>query len=436
MKKIICLILIGMVCLGLSGCLQKPLAYTLGYLWEVGGSVPKYEQRQMLKHLEKKYGEEFVIKEIHTPQNVATSDRGATVYPKGREDEAFYVYLGTRGNKKIIDDYVFHQPQKKMTPIYEEWIQGVFPTAKLGVRLDFNIDAEEAFYNPDKSLQQFVDASSGDIICEVSILLSEELLTNKEEIFEKLSNLPETEPLSGFHDTEYRIGFMKKNAFDNVKSVENISIPYGLKYYKPGDEDYVAVTEFYSKNSENEPYAKEEIIEWLNSNYERQEDLSELEERMLPVYEKWIQSAVPLAKVAINLTLLVGDSETFYHPDKSFQQFADEAKEVQCDVNIILSEELLPKKDEIFEKLSTLLGKPPISFYDGTYFEIGFLTKDSFDDIKSGEYIDLPDTTELDEPEYQNFVAVVNLTVYNHAYSKEKITEELHDHFVQKEDTE
>ena len=432
MKKIICILLIMSMCLSLSGCSENIVGYVLGSMFTIAGDVPEYEQRRMLKHLEEKYGEEFVIKEIHTPQNVSTSDRGATVYPKGREDEAFYVHLGTRSNKKIIDYYVFREPQKKMIPIYEEWIQSVFPTAKVGVKLYFRRYLSDLFYDPDKSLQQFVDDSAGVIDCEISILLNEEVLTNKEEVFEKLSKMPRTEPITGFNDTEYTIGFMKKDVFDNVKSVENIYIPYGLGYYSPGDEDYVAVTHFSAQNLDNEYYSKEEIIERLNDNYERQEDLAELEDRMLPVYEKWIQSAVPSAKVAINLTLLVEDSQTFYHPDKSFQQFADEAKEVRCDVKIILSEELLTKKNEIFEKLGTLLVTPPILFHEGTYFKIGFLTKDSFDDIKSGEYIDLPATTELDEPEYENFVAVAECALYNHSYSKEEIIEKLHNHFVQK----
>lgn len=423
------------MCLSLVGCSENIVGYILGYMFAISSEVPEYEQNRMLKHLEEKYGEEFVIKEIHLPDDASSFDRGATVYPKGREDEEFYVHLGTRGSKKIIDNYVLREPQKKMVPLYEEWLQSVIPSAKVGVRLSHNY-SRDLFYDPDKSLQQFFDDSAGDIDCDISILLSEELLTDKDEVFEKLSKLPGTEPISGFDNAYYTIGFIKKDAFDNVKSVEKISIPYGLKYYKPGDEDYVAVTYFSSKHPENGPYSKKEIIEWLNSNFEQQEDLSELEAKMLPVYEKWIRSAVPTAKVAINLTLLVGDSETFYHPDKSFQQFADEAKEARCNVKIILSEELLPKTDEIFEKLGTLLVTSPVIFHKGTYFKIGFLTKAVFNDIKSGEYIDLPDTTELDEPEYQNFVAVAKLTLYNQAYSNEKITKELHNHFVQKEDTE
>jgi len=83
MKKTICILLIIAISLSLCGCIK----YALDYFW----TVPEYEQRRMLKHLEKKYGEEFIIKEIHIPQNVSSFDRGATVYPKGREDEEFYV---------------------------------------------------------------------------------------------------------------------------------------------------------------------------------------------------------------------------------------------------------------------------------------------------------------------------------------------------------
>lgn len=430
MKKIICILLIIAISLGLSGCSENVAGYVLSYMFAISSDVPKYEQRRMLKHLEEKYGEEFVIKEILLPVDASSFNRGATVYPKGREDEEFYVSLGTRGSKKIIDNYVLREPQKKMTPIYEEWIQSVFPSAKVGVRLSHNY-SHDLFYDPDKSLQQFVDDSSGDIDCDISILLSEELLTDKDEVFEKLSKLPGTEPISGFDNAYYTIGFMKKDAFDNVKSGEYIHIPPAFFSDSSDDEDYVAVTYFYAKNLDNEYYSKEETIEWLNERYERQEDLSELEDRMFPVYEKWIQSAVPSAKVAINLVLRVEDSQTFYHPDQSFQQFADEAKDVDCHIDIILSEEFLPKKDEIFEKLGTLFEIPPVSFYKGTWFSIAFMTKDEFDKIGSGEFIHIPTTFQYDADAYRKFLATSWFRKKRETLSKEEIIEILHNEFVQ-----
>lgn len=430
MKKIICIILIMTMCLSLGGCSENVVGYVLGYMFAISSKVPEHEQRRMLKHLEEKYGEEFVIKEIHLPDDASSFDRGATVSPKGREDEEFYVHLGARGSKKIIDNYVLREPQKKMTPLYEEWLQSVIPSAKVGVRLSHNY-SRDLFYDPDKSLQQFVDDSAGDIDCDISILMSDEFLPDKDEIFEKLSNLPQTEPISGFQDTGYRIGFMKKDAFDNVKSGEYIHIPPAFFSDSSGDEDYVAVTYFSAKNLDNEYYSKEETIEWLNSNYERQEDLGELEDRMLPVYKKWIQSAVPTAKVAINLVLRVENSETFYHPEKSFQQFADDAKDVDCCINIILSEELLLDKDEIFEKLGTLFATQPVSFYEGPYFKIAFITKDAFDNIESGEFIYLPFTFQFDIDEDKKFLAISHFYPQNETFSKEEIVGKLHDEFEQ-----
>ena len=155
---------------------------------------------------------------------------------------------------------------------------------------------------------------------------------------------------------------------------------------------------------------------------------------MLPVYEEWIQSAIPTAKIAINLVLLIKEAETFYDPDKSFQQFADDAKHVDCSINIILSEELLPNKDEIFEKLGTLLETQPVLFHKSPSFDIIFLTKEAFDDIESGEFVYIP--TDWDEPKYKNFFAVSELYSRNEPYSKEEITEILHNNFKQKEDTE
>ena len=427
------------MCLSLVGCSENVVGYVLGYMFAISSEVPEYEQNRMLKHLEEKYGEEFVIKKIHIPDDASSFDRGATVYPKGREDEEFYVHLGTRGSKKIIDNYVLREPQKKMVPLYEEWLQSVIPSAKVGVQLSHNY-SRDLFYDPDKSLQQFFDDSAGDIDCDISILMSDELLSDKDKIFEKLSNLPGTEPISGFQDTEYRIGFMKKDAFDNVKSGEYIHIPSAFFSDSSGDEDYVAITDFYSKLL-GKNYSKKEIIEWLNDNYEQQEDLSELENRMLPVYEKWIQNAIPTAKVAINLVLRVENTETFYHPEKSFQQFADDAKDVDCCIDIILSEEILPDKDKIFEKLGTLFETQPVSFYEGPYFKIAFMTKDEFDKIESGEFIYLPFTFQFDIDVHKKFLAISHFYPENETFSKEEIVEILHNEFkqngfAQKEDVE
>jgi len=423
MKKTICILLIIAISLSLCGCIK----YALDYFW----TVPEYEQRRMLKHLEKKYGEEFIIKEIHIPQNVSSFDRGATVYPKGREDEEFYVDLGSASNKKIIDTYVLHKPEKKMVPLYEQWIHSVIPTAKICVQLSMGDCSRDFFYDPDKSLQQFVDDAPAELYCNIGILMSDELLPHKDEIFEKLSNLPGKEPISGFQDTEFAIGFMKKDAFDNVKSGEYIHIPPAFFSDSSGNNDFVAVTYFDAKNLDNEYYSKEETIKWLNDNYERQEDLGELEDKLLPVYEKWIQSAIPSAKVAINLVLLVKDSQTFYHPDKSFQQFADDAKDVDCCVNIILSEELLPDKDEVFEKLGTLFETQPVSFYEGPYFKIAFMTNDEFDKIESGEFIYLPFTFQFDIGEHKKFLAISHFNPENETFSKEEIIEILHNEFKQ-----
>ena len=192
-----------------------------------------------------------------------------------------------------------------------------------------------------------------------------------------------------------------------------------------------AVTYFSAKNLDNEYYSKEETIEWLNSNYERQEDLGELEDRMLPVYKKWIQSAVPSAKVAINLVLLVEDSQTFYHPEQSFQQFADEAKDVDCHIDIILSKEFLPKKDEIFEKLGTIFETQPVSFYKGTRFSIAFMTKNEFDKIESGEFIHIPTTFQYDTDAYKKFLATSWFRQKRETFSKEEIVGKLHDEFEQ-----
>ena len=267
MKKICTLLLLGVVCISLSGCAEVIIKGG----WSLSTGVSQMEQKAMLKHLEKKYGEKFVIEEIHLPDNVASLDRGATVYPEGREDEAFYVNLGTKGSRKVLDYYVFREPEKRMQVLYEEWIQHVIPTAKVSIELSVRPSSKELLYNPDETLQQFV-SQTDQMSIDVDILLSEAMLEEKDEIFEKLSNLPGTEPITGFWHNHFDIGFLLQEVFEDLPSDEYKHIPSYLEpfgdedaYMKEVAKDFVAVTSF--------GYPTQwAIIDLLNDEFETKEE--------------------------------------------------------------------------------------------------------------------------------------------------------------------
>ena len=261
-----CFILIGVICVGLSGCVEGIIKAG----WKAATDVSKSEQKAMLKHLEKKYNEKFV-KEIHLPNDESSLSRGATVYPEGRENEEFYVNLGTKGSKKVVDDYVLREPEKRMTSLYEQWIQRVTPSAKVAVKLSIGSRSGELFYNPDKTLQQFV-SQTDEMSIDVSIMLSETMLENKDDIFEKLSMLLQTEPISVFKSNRYIVTFFVQKAFNNITSGEHRYMSLYLPDKDDAEKDLVAITFCYTKNLANDNNTQSNIIKQLNERFEIKEE--------------------------------------------------------------------------------------------------------------------------------------------------------------------
>lgn len=269
MKKILCFLLIGVICMGLFGC-------------GVSGRFTVFpsEQKAMLAHLAQKYGEPFVIKETFTPGwSTASSMRGAMVHPEGKEDELFLVEIISKDT--FVDEYVLRLPEQRMQPLYEEWIQGVISSAKVSVRLDINFGGtKEVIYNPDETLQQFVSEAER-LNIEVNIMLSEAMLESKDEIFEKLSKLLESEPISGYKNSKYTVAFLTHEAFENIKSGEYKNIPEYLNPIYEGDDiikaakEFVAITYCYTTNSESRIQTQAELIQKLNRNLEIKEEYIE-----------------------------------------------------------------------------------------------------------------------------------------------------------------
>lgn len=99
----------------------------------------------------------------------------------------------------------------------------------------------------------------------MDILLSETMLEEKDEIFEKLSKLPGTEPIAGFCSCEYRIGFFIQKAFDEIESGEDIYMPL---YLDPEDKDIVAATYFLWINEKD---TQAEFLEEIYKNFKIKE---------------------------------------------------------------------------------------------------------------------------------------------------------------------
>lgn len=266
MKKIVCLILIGVLCLSLSGCLNVN---------DIFNNISKGEQNAMLMHLEEKYSKRFVVKELLVPEYSISSLKGAYVYPEGKEDEVFFVEIASKGI--YIDEYVLREPQNKMTPIYEEWIKSVIPSAKVSIKLNINhiYNSKEIKYNPNETLEQFVSQANG-IDIDINILLCQDVLEEKDKIFEKLSDLPESEPIIGYLSCSYNIGFLEKEVFENINMVKYEHIPNHLdsaENNKLGNtaDNFVAITSFirtYDKDIEEQW----NFLEQLNRKFQKKEE--------------------------------------------------------------------------------------------------------------------------------------------------------------------
>lgn len=261
MKKSVCLLLVAAMCLGLSGC-------GMG-LWFLGmfknQNISEGEKRAALEHLEKKYGEKFVIERIVVPENEGSSMRGLRVHPEGKEGDSFFVSINpTYGT--IIDEYAVLLNERRMIPIYEEWICGVIPSAKVSIYVSGS-PSHDMPYNPKQSLQEFVTEAEG-LSIDVNIVLSEDMLENKDDIFEKLSKLPESEPISGYSSGGYRIAFYMQDAFDSINSGDDMYMFLDPTYGK----DVVAVTDFGQSYHMNTPQ-QWGFLEQLYDKFETKEDV-------------------------------------------------------------------------------------------------------------------------------------------------------------------
>jgi len=266
MKKIICVILIVVLCLNLSGCLKDN---------NIFNNISKGEQNAMLMHLEEKYNERFVVKELLVPEYNISSLRGAYVYPEGKGDEVFFVEIASKG--RYIDEYVLYEPEKRMLPIYEEWVQNVIPSAKVRIKLNINhiYNSKEIKYNPNETLEQFISQANG-IDIDINIILCQDVLEEKDKIFEKLSKLPESEPVIGYLSCNYNIGFLEKEVFENINMDKYEHIPnhlYSAENNTLGNtaDNFVAVTSFirtYDKDIEEQW----DFLEQLNRNFQKKEE--------------------------------------------------------------------------------------------------------------------------------------------------------------------
>ena len=241
----------------LSGCTRQ---------WGGAFYISQKEQNAILDHLENKYGEKFAIGRIVSDRFLAR--RGVYVHPIGKEDESFFV--GEPSDGTFVDDYFLPLPDKRMQPLYEEWIQSIIPSAKVAVKLGmYPGGKKEVIYDPDETLQQFV-AGADELHIEVNIILSEDMLEHKDEIFEKISEFPEIEPISGFQDTRYTIGFFEQQAFDSEKSGEYRYMSLYVISEDDPDNDLVALTYCYTEDwKKKRPTSN--VWEQLNENFKIRE---------------------------------------------------------------------------------------------------------------------------------------------------------------------
>ena len=237
------------------------------------------EQKAMLEHLEEKYGETFIIESTSTPGwNENSVTRGAYVYPEGKEYDRFFVEITRKGG--FVDQYALREPEKRMQSFYQEWIQSIIPSAKAAVRLRMSYGGiKEVTYNPSETLQQFV-SEVDHLYIDVNIMLSETMLGNKDEIFEKLSKALEIEPITGYESGVYTIGFFVYDVFNNLKSGEynhiTTNVNSEMESLKEVVKNLVAASNCYTASG-GKATTQREILEQLNKNFERRKNYDRIE---------------------------------------------------------------------------------------------------------------------------------------------------------------
>ncbi|MCL2718489.1 MAG: hypothetical protein FWE14_06880 [Lachnospiraceae bacterium] len=182
----------------------------------VVGSM-RYNYTKLIKeicdYLEVKYGGRYVVTRL-------ISDRGegipskAFIHPEGNETEWFVVRIYTdddTGIREFSDGYAFLFVEKEIFPEYQPFIAAAEPNAKIALHIDNSSQVTSGDYDRDVSFDGLIENERAFVI-NIKIFVSDDLLTEKEAFFEKMSwVMTESPRKNAIH--KYMIIFIKEYEF-------------------------------------------------------------------------------------------------------------------------------------------------------------------------------------------------------------------------------
>jgi hypothetical protein len=190
LKCVLCLLLA--IILGVSGCMGIGFA----------------SEREILRYLETKYGEKFVV----IQRGWANNEIIAYAHPAGNESELFTVRVdGTGRDKRFGDGYGFIFAEEQILPEYKAFIFNALPDAKITLRIGNSLNVTHGTHSRGVSFEEFL-AKEPYVGINIKLFVSDGFLDDKETFFEELSHTLYETPNREIHHG-YEIVFVKAEQF-------------------------------------------------------------------------------------------------------------------------------------------------------------------------------------------------------------------------------
>jgi hypothetical protein len=181
-------------------------------------------EREILKYLENKYNEKFVVVQTGWANNEII----AYAHPAGRETERFTVrFEGSGNSKKFSDGYGLIFAEEAILPVYEAFMAEALPDAKFTMRVIGIQNVTRETHSKGATFEEIV-AKEPYMGISIKIFVSDELLSDKESFFEELIHILYAAPNRELNHG-YEIAFVKAEQFADFDAAQH-KWTSGLEY--------------------------------------------------------------------------------------------------------------------------------------------------------------------------------------------------------------
>jgi len=249
-KRVFALVLSIIMMLGVGGCMDHTVS-----------SKAKIE-KEITEYLEKKYGEKFIVAQLISDYDVSDAPTKAYVYPDGVIADVFTVRINSNENtgvREYSDGYSFVFAEKSIIPAYQALIAQASPDVKITILLRNELDVTRTNHKKDVSFEEF-SGKEYPFDIYINAFISADVLSVKDDFFEKLSHVLNSTPGRSFY-YNFQFIFIDSSKFDKI-NIEEFK-RYGLFEFK----DSVKETIAFAKVGISENMSQLDILTALKSDF-------------------------------------------------------------------------------------------------------------------------------------------------------------------------